>query len=312
MSAAGVTLIEPTGALRFSHQAMNTVFEIVCTHPDPEYARQAAWAAFDVSGRLEQELSRFIENSDISRINSLAAGESVRVNRWTMESLELARLAWAETAGAFDISLGTGLDRLSLDPRRLEVRANAGGARLDLGGIGKGYAVDRMAEVLAEWGVERAVVHGGFSSVLALEAPEGSEGWPLTMSTPDGAATAPFVFFQARHMAFSASGTQKGDHIVDPRTGQPVRSRRAAWASAAVSDLAEFCRRAHDITGASAGAAAINESPAAVVEAFSTAFLILDAREIRDCCRRHPGLESWTLENGPSPAAQPKMVHFPD
>jgi len=310
MSAAGVTLIEPTGALRFSHQAMNTVFEIVCTHPDPAYARQAAWAAFDVSGRLEQELSRFIENSDISRINSLAAGESVRVSRWTMESLELARLAWAETAGAFDISLGTGLDRLSLDPRRLEVRANAGGARLDLGGIGKGYAVDRMAEVLAEWGVERAVVHGGFSSVLALEAPEGSEGWPLTMSAPDGAAAAPFVFIQARYMAFSASGTQKEDHIVDPRTGQPVRSRRAAWASAAVSDLAEFCRRARDITGASAGAAAINESPAAVVEAFSTAFLILDASEIRDCCRRYPGLESWTLENGP--AAPPKMVHFPD
>jgi thiamine biosynthesis lipoprotein len=307
MSVAGVALTEPTGALRFSHQAMNTVFEIVCTHPDPAYARQAAWAAFDVAGRIEQELSRFIENSDISRINSLAAGQSVRVNRWTMECLELARLAWVETGGAFDISLGSGLDRFSLDPRRLEMRANAGGARLDMGGIGKGYAVDRMAEVLAEWGVERAVVHGGFSSVLALEAPEGCEGWSLTMSAPDGAA-APFVLIQARRMAFSASGTQKGDHIVDPRTGQPVRSRRAAWASAAVSDLAEFCRRARSVPGA----AAINESPAAVVEAFSTAFLILDAREIQKCCRRYPGLESWTLENGPSLAAQPKIVHFPD
>jgi thiamine biosynthesis lipoprotein len=299
MSVAGVALTEPTGALRFSHQAMNTVFEIVCKHPDPAYARQAAWAAFDVAGRIEQELSRFIENSDISRINSLAAGESVRVNRWTMECLELARLAWVETGGAFDISLGSGLDRLSLDPRRLEVRANAGGARLDLGGIGKGYAVDRMAEVLAEWGVERAVIHGGLSSVLALEAPVGCEGWPLTMSAPDGAA-APFVLIQARRRAFSASGTQKGDHVVDPRTGQPVRFRRAAWASAAVSALAEFCRRARSV----AGAGAIGESPAAVMEAFSTAFLILDAREIQACCRRYPGLESWTVEN--------EVVHFPD
>ena len=299
MSVAGVALTEPTGALRFSHQAMNAVFEIVCAHADPAYARQAAWAAFDVAGRLEQELSRFIENSDISRINSLAAGESLRVNRWTMECLELARLAWAETAGAFDISLGSGLDTLSLDPLRLVVRANAAGVRLDLGGIGKGYAVDRMAEVLAEWGVERAVIHGGFSSVLALEAPADREGWPLTMSAP-GAAAAPFALIQARRRAFSASGTQKGDHIVEPRTGRPGRFRRAAWASAPVSALAEFCRQARSVPGAGA----IGESPAAVVEAFSTAFLILDAREIQDCCRRHPGLESWTLEN--------EVVHFPD
>jgi thiamine biosynthesis lipoprotein len=278
MSDAGVALTEVSGALRFSHQAMNAVFEIVCTHADPTYARQAAWAAFDVAGRLEQELSRFIENSDISRINSLAAGESVRVNRWTMECLQLARLAWAETAGAFDISLGSGLDTLSLDPPRLEVRATAAGVRLDLGGIGKGYAVDRMAEVLTEWGVERAVLHGGFSSVLALEAPVGCEGWPLTMSVCDAAV------IQAKRRAFSASGTQKGDHIKDPRTGQPAR-RRAAWASAPVSALTNFCRKA-----------GIGESPAAVVEAFSTAFLILDASEIQDCCRRHPGLESWTLE----------------
>jgi thiamine biosynthesis lipoprotein len=297
MSTAGVALAEVGGALRFSHQAMNTVFGIVCMHADPAHARQAAWAAFDLAGRLEQELSRFIENSDISRINNLAAGESVRVNRWTMECLELARLAWAETSGAFDISLGSGLDTLLLDPRRLEVRANSAGVRLDMGGIGKGYAVDRMAEVLVEWGVERAVIHGGFSSVLALEAPVDSAGWPLTMSAPEGP---PFVLIHAERRAFSASGTQKGDHIVDPRTGQPVRFRRAAWASAPVSALAGFCRKARSLPGAGA----LGESPAAVVEAFSTAFLILDAHGIEDCCRRYPGLESWTLDR--------EVGHFPD
>jgi hypothetical protein len=61
-------------------------------------------------------LSRFIPNSDISRINHLAAGESVRVSRWTMECLELAREAYKETGGAFDISLGTGFERLQLSP----------------------------------------------------------------------------------------------------------------------------------------------------------------------------------------------------
>jgi thiamine biosynthesis lipoprotein len=300
VNAAAVSLADLAGALRFSHQAMNTVFEVICTHPDPPYARQAAWAAFDVVSRLEQELSRFIENSDISRINSLAAGESVRVNRWTMECLELARLAYAETAGAFDISLGSGLDKLWLDPQGLVVRANAAGARLDLGGIGKGYAVDRMAEVLAEWGVEEALIHGGFSSVLAMEAPEGWEGWPLSLSAPDGASTAPFIVIRAKRKAFSASGTHKGDHVLDPRTGQPVRHRQAAWASAPVSALAGFCGNARSTPGAPS----IAESPAAVLEAFSTAFLILDAHEIDACCRRYPGLESWTIEN--------EITHFPN
>jgi thiamine biosynthesis lipoprotein len=295
MSTAAVSLADLTGALRFSHQAMNTVFEIVCTHPDPAYARQAAWAAFDLVSRLEQELSRFIENSDISRINSLAAGEKARVNRWTMECLELARLAWAETAGAFDISLGSGLDKLSLDPQRLVVSANAAGARLDLGGIGKGYAVDRMADVLAEWGVEQAVIHGGFSSVLALEAPDHCEGWPLTMSAPDGT---PFALIRAKRRAFSASGTKKGDHISDPRSGRAIQNRQAAWASAPMTAVASFCRNARR-----PGAPAITESPAAVLEVFSTAFLILDAREIEACCRRYPGLESWTFEN--------EIAHFP-
>jgi thiamine biosynthesis lipoprotein len=302
----GAAVLLPDGVLRFSHEAMNTVFEIICTHPDATYARQAAWAAFDVAGRIEQELSRFIENSDISCINGLAAGDSIRVSRWSMECLELARLAWAETAGVFDISLGTGLNQLSLDPRSLTVRANTGGVRLDLGGIGKGYAVDRMAEVLKEWGIERGLIHGGYSSALALEAPEGRAGWPLTMCVRDGGEAAPFTLLEAKHRAFSASGTLKGGHIVDPRTGKPVRYRSAAWASAPVSALADFCRKARSVPEAGQ----ISQSPAAVVEAFSTAFLILDAGEIESCCRRHPGLEAWIVENQPAPDGKPCAVHF--
>ena len=82
------------------------------------------------------------------------------------------------------------LDRLgaasaSSSPRTSSPSARGtGGARLDLGGIGKGYAVDRMAEVLEEWEIPRALVHGGYSSVLALEAPPDRDGWPLTLSAP--------------------------------------------------------------------------------------------------------------------------------
>jgi hypothetical protein len=152
-----------------------------------------------------------------------------------------------------------------------------------------------MADVLAEWGVEQAVIHGGFSSVLALEAPDHCEGWPLTMSAPDGT---PFALIRAKRRAFSASGTKKGDHISDPRSGRAIQNRQAAWASATMTAVASFCRNARR-----PGAPAITESPAAVLEVFSTAFLILDAREIEACCRRYPGLESWTFEN--------EIAHFP-
>ncbi len=136
------------GAHRFSHAAMATVFEVHCAHPDPAYARQAAQAAFDLVDRLEGELSRFIANSDVSRINHLAVGESTRVSPGTMECLEIAWHLHALTGGAFDVTIGSGIGRLELVPEDFTVLAREGGARLDLGGIGKGYAVDRMAEVL--------------------------------------------------------------------------------------------------------------------------------------------------------------------
>ena len=87
------------------------------------------------------------------------------------------------TGGAFDISIGTGLPSLELNPDDYIVSATKAGVEVDLGGVGKGYAVDLMAELLEEWGVQVALVHGGFSSVLALEPPAGG-GWPLTLSDP--------------------------------------------------------------------------------------------------------------------------------
>ena len=77
----GIGLAGPLGLdrRRFSHEAMNTVFEVHLANADPRYAAEAAQAAFALVDRLEGELSRFRPNSDITRINHLAAGESVRV-----------------------------------------------------------------------------------------------------------------------------------------------------------------------------------------------------------------------------------------
>ena len=140
---------ELRGLRRFSHEAMNTVFEVYAAHADERYAAQAAQAAFAVVDRLEGELSRFRPNSDITRVNHLSAGESARVGEAALECLLIARHMYELTGGAFDISIGTGLPSLEIDADDCVISATADGVRIDLGGIGKGYAVDLMADWVA-------------------------------------------------------------------------------------------------------------------------------------------------------------------
>ncbi len=258
---------------------MNTVFEVHCVHADARYSAQAAQAAFALVDQLEQLLSRFSENSDISRINHLAAGQATRVSPWTMECLEIAWHVHGLTRGYFDVSIGSGLERLELLPNDLSVCAREGGARLDLGGIGKGYAVDRVAELLEEWEVRHALVHGGFSSVLALEPPSERDGWSLTLSAPAPGGgfnqrSRVLARFSACRKAFSASGIRKGDHIVDTRTGLPAHQRAAAWAAVPWAD---------------------GEKPAAFADALSTAFMLQPVEEIAALCRACHGLEAWII-----------------
>src|SRR4029450_13879982 len=91
-------------------------YEVYATHADHQYAAQAAQAAFDLVDRLERELSRFLPNSDITRVNHLAAGESTRVAATTLECLGIARHMFDLTGGAFDVSIGTGLSPLRRRP----------------------------------------------------------------------------------------------------------------------------------------------------------------------------------------------------
>ena len=275
------------GMKRFSHEAMATTFEVIIVHEDERYASQAAVAAFDEVDRLERELSRFIENSDIARINSAGANQSLQLGLDTFECLKIAVRMYAETNGAFDITIGTllkcwrnddgsprnplpkeidiarlrtGTNLLELDESEHTVRLSAGGVQIDLGGIGKGYAVDRVAELLRDWSIDVALISGGYSSVLALDAPPGKKGWPLTLTDPAGQKeilARPFL----QKAALSGSGVQKGGHIIDPRTIKPVEGRLAAWSSA---------------------------PDAASADALSTAFMIMGLDEIEQYCSLHP------------------------
>jgi thiamine biosynthesis lipoprotein len=286
---------------RFSHEAMATVFEVYTVHPDERYAAQAAAAAFEVTDAIERELSRFLPNSDIARINRLAPGESTRVSPSTLECLVIARHVFDLTGGAFDVSISTGLAGLELDADDYLVRATSNGVRIDLGGIGKGYAVDVMAEVLEEWGLGASLVHGGFSSVLALGPPADREGWPLTLSDP-AAPSRVLARFCARQMAIGASGKRKGEHILDPRSGQPARGQFAAWAALPRPEAA----------GADSPASSTPRvAAAALADALATAFMVLGPEEVEWLCARNPGLEAWILaEPAGGLSGEVPLLHF--
>lgn len=278
---------------RFSHEAMATVYEVYAVHADRQYAAQAAQASFDLVDRLERELSRFLPNSDITRINHLDAGEKTVVAPSTLECLLIARHMFDLTDGAFDVSIGTGLPSLELDPGESVVHATTRGVQVDLGGIGKGYAVDLMAELLEEWGLHASLAHGGFSSVLALEPPPGRDGWPLTLSDPS-APSRVLARLTVRQTALGASGLRKGDHIVDPRTGQAARERLAAWVA-----VPRPCESPPDPVSEQPHRAAA----AAVTDALTTACMLLRHDQVEVLCRSSPGVEAWILEDT-------QLVHF--
>lgn len=269
----------------FSHKAMATIFEIFLNSEDSHGAQSVAHEAFKLLDQLENDLSRFIDNSDISRINKLRIGDETLISPDTFECLQLSDEMFQLTEGAFDITTGVLIEQwrrmgsyLSPEVKNGISNANAFGRNhfeldndryavkkisdfdieLDLGGIGKGYAIDKLAELLLEWEFGTAFIHGGRSSLYALGTPTfESRRWPVTLSTP-GVAGEPIGKLFLNNDSISGSGLGKGEHIIDPRTIQSVDGPKAAWAKA---------------------------PSAAASDALSTAFMVLEEESIRGICR---------------------------
>jgi len=277
---------------RFSHEAMATVFEVLVHGQEAEYAQQAAWAAFDEVDRIEADLSRFRPGSDISRINAAQAGTLHRVSLSTFECLQAAARIHAETGGAFDVTVGsllalwrpgegggvaapshaelaaararTAMDLVYLSPTEPAVGLKADGVRVDLGGIGKGFAVDRMMEVLGDWSIAAALAHGGLSTVRAIGCPPGKPGWRVVLGDPE-AETGDLGAVHLKDASFSGSSIVHKRHIIDPRSGRPVEGRLGTW---------------------------VRCESAAVCDALSTAFTVMSVEEVREYCGQHPNVSA--------------------
>jgi thiamine biosynthesis lipoprotein len=222
----------------FNHSAMATQFQVRIADEDKTYAAQAAQAAFALTDELESKLSRFRANSEISAIAQLAVGETLRLTEPVFACLNLAKNMEAATHGAFSAcaaALQTQTAKPSWTLENFSIRCDGGKLEFDLGAIGKGFALDRMADVLREWSCPAFLLVAGGSSILAGDAPAGTTGWSCGLGDDNSPQR-----YWLKNCSLSGSGLAvKGKHILDPRTGKPAPRQNRAWAlceTAAESD----------------------------------------------------------------------------
>jgi thiamine biosynthesis lipoprotein len=166
----------------FTYEAMTTTFEVIVAGQEQEYARQASAAVFREIERINNLLNKYDAGSDIGQVNLLKPGESVRVAIETIECMEKAVWAHKVSGGLFDPTIGTGFQWLKVNREKFSIGwKKEGKGEVNLGGIAKGYAIDKASEILGEWDVSDAVINGGTSTVLAL----GKE-WKLGVGGPWG------------------------------------------------------------------------------------------------------------------------------
>ena len=282
-------------------KAMACQFQIFApSHDDPDVI-EAALQALDCVDLWEDRLSVYREQSEISRINRVADLQPCVVEADTLDLLDRCIELWQSTGGAFDITAAplvrawgfhirqgrfpsdeelqhamehVGSNHLVLDRAHRSVRFRKPGVELNLGSIGKGFALDRCREVLDSANVTDYMIHGGHSSILARgnRLPDGEQpGWWVTLRNP----LRPAQVLAELRLCDSALGTsgsgrqffyhhgRRYGHVIDPRTGYPAESVLSTTVLGPAAEQAD---------------------------ALATAFFVMGIEATRDYCRDHPEL----------------------
>lgn len=244
--------------IRIYRRAMACRFEITLSGEDGRHVA-AAREALDEADRLEAALTVFRDSSDLMRVNRLAAEAPVDVDAELFALLDRCRTLHADTDAAFDIT-STPLSRcwgflarsghlptddalaaardtvgvsqhVALDAEARTIRFDRSGVELNLGSIGKGYAVQRMGALLRARGVRHALVSAAASSILAIGGR--GEGWSIDLHSRQVATGEPLARLFLKNGAVGTSGAgeqffeidgQRYGHLLDPRTGWPAAS----------------------------------------------------------------------------------------
>jgi FAD:protein FMN transferase len=273
------------------------------------HALAAAEAALDLIDQLEEQMTVYRDTSEVSRLN--AAGRADGMEPQLFALLQRCAVLNRDTEGAFDVACGalvkcwgfykregriptgtelnaamarTGFRHVILNAETCGVRFARPGVELNLGAVGKGYALDRAAELLRlQYGVRSALLHAGGSSVRAVgRPPTDFRGWRVSVRHPhDDRRTLGSVFLDDEALGTSADTYQHFEyngrrygHVLDPRTGRPVGGTRSASCIAPT---------------------------AADADAISTAFFVAGAEWTAEYCRTREHLRAVVLADGDSP-----------
>jgi len=306
-----------TYLVHVSRRAMACQFEVLFNAGQYEDVSTLGVQALQRVAELEEQLSFFRPESQVNRANRLAAYEAVEVEPDLFALLELAVQLSQETGGALDITAAplwevwgfarragrlpspealaearrnVGIHLVELDSKRRTVRFRQPGVKLNFGAVGKGYALDRAAEVLAAGGVRHFLFHAGQSSVLARgnrgigeeDTCPGGAGWTVGVRHPLwperrwaeirlrdralGTSAPTFQSFRHRGMRYH--------HILDPRTGQPAHGVLAVTVLAPTATLAD---------------------------ALSTALFVMGAEAAMAYCQAHPEIAALVVVEGTRP-----------
>ncbi len=284
-------------------RAMACDFEVQLAAGRRDDSMQHVFAALDLVEAIEDQLTVYRDKSEMVSINAAAAEGPVAVEPRLFTLLELSQRLSRDTRGALDVTAGplseawgfsrrqgrlpsdaeidaalarVGMDQVVLDAARRTVAFRRPGVAVNFNSIGKGYALDRMADRLAEGGVDDFLLHGGRSSVLARGTQPGMEagvGWPIGLRHPLRPKERLAEFYlRDQALATSGSATQffrhrgrQYGHILDPRTGRPAEGVFSATVIAPT---------------------------AAEADALSTAFYVMGPEAVAQFCAERPDIEA--------------------
>ena len=294
---------------RYGRSAMATRFEVLLNAGQDELGAEAAILALDMIDQIEDQLTCYREHSEVMHINRTAAGEAVPIDTQLFDLIRLALTLHHETCGGFDITSGplakvwgfhqracnvppsgdleaalakTGSRHVRLNDAERTIQFAHPELEIGFGAIGKGYALDRAADILLATGVNDFLLHGGKSSVLAHGAcGPGSDpgGWLVAVGDPLhpdrqlaqirlldralGTSSTTYQFFRRQ-------GRRYG-HVLDPRSGWPAEGVLQATVLAPTAALAD---------------------------ALSTAFFVIGWEAAQAYCRQHPGVAALLVLPG--------------
>lgn len=296
----------------YSKPAMACQFELLFNMHQYPTAGNVTGEVFQLLDDLEDQMTVYRDHSEISRLNQLAFSAQVQVEPRLYGLLKLAKEIWQSTGGAFDVTAGqlsalwgfeqrsgsiptdeaiketlrcVGTSHVMFDDDQTSVQFSAEGVKINLGGIGKGFAIDAMASMLRMNGIRDFAIHGGQSSVLCggdYLTNDGGDGagWPIGLSHPV-LPEVRLAHFNLKDRALGTSGSgrqgffHKGKrygHIIDPRCGWPTDhflSTTVISPSAARSD------------------------------ALATAFFVMELDEVEAYCRTHTDVSAVMITGEP-------------